>query len=294
MSEYLTTSEVAELLRIKERKVYDLASSGELPCNKAIGKLLFPRNQIEAWLAQHAEHVVEPLTSRPAVFLGSHDPLLEWALRESRSGLAMLFDGSADGITRFKNREGIAAGVHIHDHKSETWNTHAVQQHCAQNSVVLVEWALRSRGLVVSPNVQANVTGMKDLLNLRFVPRQPEAGAQVLFTQLLNQNNIDIEQLDLVDIARSETDIAQAISSGNADVGFGLESVAASYNLMFVPIVQERFDLLIDRKHYFEEPLQRLWQFCLTDRFKQHAASITGYDASNIGQVRFNSATQAR
>ncbi len=294
MSEYLTTSEVADLLRIKERKVYDLASSGELPCNKAIGKLLFPRNQIEAWLARHAEHVVEPLTARPAVFLGSHDPLLEWALRESRSGLAMLFDGSSDGIARFKNREGIAAGLHIHDHKSESWNTHAVQQHCAQNSVVMVEWALRSRGLIVSPNLHDTISGMKDMLDVRFVPRQPEAGAQVLFTQLLNQNNLDIEQLNLVDIARSETDIAEAISSGNADVGFGLESVAASYNLKFVPIIEERFDLLIDRKHYFEEPLQRLWQFCLSDRFNQHVASIAGYNTRNLGKVRFNSPTQSR
>jgi len=36
MSEYLTTKELAELLRIKERKVYDLAASGAVPCSKAM------------------------------------------------------------------------------------------------------------------------------------------------------------------------------------------------------------------------------------------------------------------
>jgi excisionase family DNA binding protein len=85
--EYLTTKELAGLLRIKERKVYDLAASGQVPCSRATGKLLFPRRAVEAWIASKSSGpVVE--TSRPDVFLGSHDPLLEWSLRESRCGLA--------------------------------------------------------------------------------------------------------------------------------------------------------------------------------------------------------------
>ena len=48
---YLTTRELASLLRIKERKVYDLAASGQIPCSRAMGKLLFPRKAIEAWIA---------------------------------------------------------------------------------------------------------------------------------------------------------------------------------------------------------------------------------------------------
>jgi len=293
VSEYLTTSEVADLLRIKERKVYDLASSGELPCNKAIGKLLFPRDQIDAWLAAHAEHVIEPLVERSAVFLGSHDPLLEWALRESRSGLAMLFDGSNDGLQRFKAREGVAAGLHLHDEKTQNWNIHAVQQHCANSSAVLVEWAVRQRGLIVCSKLQGSIASLDDLDGCRFVPRQPEAGAQGLFTQLLAKSRIKPSDLMYTDVARSETDVAAAVSSGTADVGFGLASVATSYNLHFVPLVQEQFDLLVDRQHYFEKPLQRLWEFCQTERFAQHVRSITGYDTTNLGRVRYNSSSQA-
>ncbi len=50
-SDYLTTKELADLLRIKERRVYGLAASGDVPCVRVVGKLLFPRNQIEAWMA---------------------------------------------------------------------------------------------------------------------------------------------------------------------------------------------------------------------------------------------------
>ena len=51
--EYLTTKELADLLRIKERKVYDLAASGDIPCTRALGKLLFQRTAIDAWLTRH-------------------------------------------------------------------------------------------------------------------------------------------------------------------------------------------------------------------------------------------------
>jgi len=293
VSEYLTTSEVADLLRIKERKVYDLASSGQLPCNKAIGKLLFPRDQIDAWLAANAEHAIEPLAMRPPVFLGSHDPLLEWALRESQSGLAMLFDGSNDGLQRFKAREGVAAGLHILDEKTQSWNVHEVEQHCAHSSVVLVEWAVRQRGLIVCSNFKDQVSSLDDLADLKIVPRQPEAGAQILFMQLLAQSNIKPNILTFTDPARTESDVAAVVSSGEADVGFGLASVAASYNLHFVPLVKECFDIVVDRQHYFEEPLQRLWTFCQTERFAQYVKSIAGYDISNLGRVRYNSRSPA-
>ena len=37
-SEFLTTQELAALLRIKERKVYDLAAAGQVPCVRVVGK----------------------------------------------------------------------------------------------------------------------------------------------------------------------------------------------------------------------------------------------------------------
>ncbi|MDJ0931215.1 helix-turn-helix domain-containing protein [Breoghania sp.] len=103
---YLATREMAELLRVKERKVYELISTGAVPYSRATGKLLFPREAVLAWIEStgggegHAGGAEE----RPNVLLGSHDPLLEWALRESCSGLAAFYDGSFDGIERFAER----------------------------------------------------------------------------------------------------------------------------------------------------------------------------------------------
>ena len=123
MTEYLTTRELAELLRIKERKVYDLVASGEVPCTRATGKLLFPRDAIDDWLASKTFRPLSPAAARSPVIVGSHDPLLEWALRASRCGLASYFDSSLDGLERFAGGEGIATGLHVYDAASDSWNT---------------------------------------------------------------------------------------------------------------------------------------------------------------------------
>ena len=88
MAEFLTTKEVAALLRIKERTVYDLVKEGSIPVSRVIGKLLFHRELVEAWVRRNAETEVgiEAVTRPLPVLAGSHDPLLEWAIRDSGSG----------------------------------------------------------------------------------------------------------------------------------------------------------------------------------------------------------------
>ena len=110
-AELLTTREVASLLRIKERKVYDLVASGEIPHVRVTGKLLFPRALLDAWLLRHSEAHAAP-RAWPDIVAGSHDPLLDWALRESGAGLATFFDGSLDGLERIARGDAIAAGLH--------------------------------------------------------------------------------------------------------------------------------------------------------------------------------------
>jgi len=287
MQEFLTTNEVARLLRIKERKVYDLASSGVLPCSKAIGKLLFPRDQIDAWIARNSENVVPTIPKRPLVFLGSHDPVLEWALRESQSGLAMLFDGSNDGLIRFANHEGIAAGLHIRNETGTDWNIDAVTNSCANAPVVLIEWAKRQRGLMLSPKVAKKIQCLKDIAGLQVVPRQPDAGSQQLLLKLMHEAQLTEESVRFIDPARTENDVAEAINNEQADVGFGLQSIAEASNLPFLPVIEERFDILVDRRSYFEDPMQRLLKFCNSSKFIHRANTVSGYNCEKLGTVHF-------
>ncbi len=286
---FLTTKEVAALLRVKERKIYDLAAEGDIPCTRATGKLLFPRDALEQWIARHgpAATAAPARAPRPAVFLGSHDPLLAWALGESGAGLATAFEGSHDGLARFARGEGVAAALHIHE-PGGGWNEGAVAAEAGGLPAVLVEWAWRSRGLIVAPGNPLDLVGVADLAGRRAVPRQEQAGSERLFRALAAEAGLADGAIDLLHPARNETDAAAHILNGAADAAFGLEAVARQYRLGFVPLLRERFDLLVWRQAWFEPPMQRLIAFTRTELFAAKVAELGGYDVSGLWTVHWN------
>ncbi|MHA6326678.1 substrate-binding domain-containing protein [Roseivivax sp. CAU 1753] len=287
MPEFLTVKELAALLRIKERKVYDLAASGAVPCAKVTGKLLFPEADIRAWIAsgQSGPDALRP--TRPDVVLGSHDPLLDWALRQSRAGLATYFDGSQDGLKRFVAGEGIAAGLHLIGPDGD-WNIADVTAEASGCDAVLLAFARRQRGLLMRPELADRVTGFDRLPGLRVAPRPEATGSARLFSRELAAAGLSRADLTLTDIAHSEEDAAFAVRQGGADVTFGLAALARSHGLAFRPVTEERFDLLLDRRAAFEPPLQALLAFLRGAAFRAHAAQIAGYDLRDAGQVRWN------
>lgn len=291
MPEFLTTREVAALLRIKERKVYELVAEHAIPVSRVTGKLLFPREMVEAWVWQQADYVggTEGLHGRPPVVAGSHDPLLDWALRESGSELAAFFDGSLDGLGRLAAGKAIAAGLHVYEPDAEDWNRGHLERAMAGMPVVLIEWAWRMQGLVVPPGNPKGIASLGDLVGLTLMPRQERSGSHLLLDYLMRQAGVEPGRLRLVTPpARSEADVALAIAEGKAGAGFAIETVARQFRLGFVPLFRERYDLAVWRRDYFEPPLQKLLAFCRTSTFHKRAEELGGYDASALGRVHYN------
>ncbi|MHA6346105.1 substrate-binding domain-containing protein [Roseivivax sp. CAU 1761] len=286
MPDFLTVRELADLLRIKERKVYDLASSGAVPCSKVTGKLLFPEREIRAWIARGALNgAVAPAADRPPVFLGSHDPLLDWALRQAQAGLATLFDGSQDGLTRFVAGEGVATGLHLYGGEAG-WNVAAVEAEAAGTGAVLLGFARRWRGLVVRPG--SGIAGLDNLPGRRMVPRQAGSGTESVFDHLLAEAGLRRAALTLTEAARNESDAVLAVQQGAADATFGLQALAEAHGLDFRPLIEERFDILVDRKAWFDPALQRFAAFLASAAFRDQAARMPGYDVAEAGRVRWN------
>ena len=290
----MNTREVAEYLRIKERKVYDLVREKRIPCTRVTGKWLFPRALIDAWLARGMalpEAGVGAAAEPPPVVVGSHDPLLEWSLRESGGGLALHTGGSLDGLRRLAAGEGVVCGLHVLDGESGTYNQVAVREACAGLDVVLVEWAWRDQGLVLAPGNPLAITSLADVKARggRLALRQPEAGSQILLDHLLA--GADLSVADLMTAAApalSETDLGLAVLEGKADAGLAVAAVARQLRLDFVPLHRERFDLLVRRRAYFEPRAQALLTFARSEAFATRAAEMGGYDVSNLGRIMYN------
>lgn len=292
--ELMTTKEVAEYLRIKERKVYELISERRIPCSRVAGKWLFPKALIELWVIQNSEgaHHLQAAVARPPIVTGSHDPLLEWSVRESGCELAVLFNGSLDGLQRFAQGKAQCCGLHVFDPDTADYNRPVVARALAGCDVVLIEWAWRDQGLLVADGNPHHIQDLPDLRErtLRLVARQEGAGSRLLFQYLLQEQGIDPTTLHFITPpVRSETELGLAIQDGKADVGFGIAAVARQCRLDFVPLHRERYDLAISRRDYFEPPFQRLLAFTQATQFVEKATECGGYDVSGVGRISYNS-----
>ena len=289
--EMMDTREVAAYLRLKERRVYDLVRSNALPHIRATGKLLFPRAQIDAWLAAKAGTPPVAPAAAPAIVAGSHDPLLEWAVRESGSDLAVLACGSRAGLERLARREAMLAAMHWLDPATGEYNVPLARARMRDAEFVVVEWARRVQGLLLAAGNPLKVKGLRDLARrkARVIGRQDEAGSQQLLLHLLAQAGI--ARTNLAWTARpalAETDLAAAIHEGRADAGVAIEAAARAHGLAFIRLTDERLDLVVRRRDYFEPPVQALLAFARTEEFAAHALAMGGYDVGTTGRVVFN------
>jgi putative molybdopterin biosynthesis protein len=288
--ELMTTAEVAAHLRLGERKVYELVQRREIPCARLTGKLLFPRRLIDLWVARHVDVEVRVETPPPVV-AGSHDPLLEWALRESGSELAVLGGGSLDGLRRLADGRALLAGVHLLDPATGLYNVPVARAVTGLGDLVLVEWAEREQGLVTAPGNPLGLASLADVARLRarLVQRQEGAGAQALLRHLLAKDGLAPEDLALADgRAASETEVATRIADGEADCGLAIAAVARRLRLGFLPLWRERFDLALRRRDFFEPPLQALTAFTRGPAFAAKAAELGGYGVGGTGRIVYN------
>jgi excisionase family DNA binding protein len=290
--EMMSTREVADYLRIKERKVYELVSAKQIPCTRVTGKWLFPKRLIDLWAAQHTEYaLVNDATPAAPVVAGSHDPLLDWALRESRCGLALQTGGSLDGLKRLAKGQATMAGLHVLDADSATYNIPVVRASLAGRDIVLLGWVLREQGLLLRQSDSRRIQSLADVARsrARMVMRQPEAGSQILFNYLLSRDGV--KPTDIVrtpHAALNQTDLGLAIVEGKADVGLGVRAVATQFRLDFHPLHEERFDLVMRRVDYFEPPLQKFFAFARSQEFAKRAAEFGGYNIERLGEVVYN------
>ena len=292
MPELLTTDEAAEYLRLSERKLYELVATREVPCSKVTGRWLFPRAALDRWVsAGLIARAGLAQVAAPPIVGGSHDPLLEWALRESNSGLASLPEGSEEGVRRLTQGEVIVAAIHMHrlDGDDETANLDVVADAAGLHDAVVIAFARREQGILVAPG---NPLGLSDMASIatsraRLAQRPAGAGAQLLLLALLARARLALDDLKLAKPAfPTGPDIAQAIRAGRIDCGIATRSVAKSAGLDFLPLTWERFDLVMRRRDYFMKGPQALFEFMRQAGFRDRASELGGYDVSDTGAVR--------
>lgn len=289
-----TTSEAAHYLRLKERKIYEMVAEGTVPCTKVTGRWLFPKAELDHWLASSISRPEGLTRPEPApIVAGSHDPLLEWALRESGCGLATLAVGSEAGLDRFIAGEAIAAAVHLHalEDPAADANVAALAARSDMQDAVMIAFCRREQGLLLASGNPLGLHSIEDVIakRARIAMRPKGAGAQLLLLAMLQQAKATMDRLVTVaPLCPTGPDIAQAIRAGRADTGIATRAVADAAGLDFAPIVWEPFDLVMRQRDYFRPALQALIKFLHSDELSQRATEMGGYDLTDTGSVRFS------
>ncbi len=226
--------------------------------------------------------------------IGSHDPLLDEVSDIMRTfwsdtSMSSAHVGSMGGIMSVRRGEAHVAGTHLLDEKTGGYNISFIQKYFPNGGVRLVECVRRSQGLMVAKGNPKKLQSIADLTTtgLRYVNRQKGSGTRVLCDYLCKKENIDTSAVYGYDREEyTHTAVAALIAGDSADAGLGIYSAAKLYDLDFIPICDEQYDLLVPDYAWDTLLLNRLLEVLKSDAFRTRLLRLGGYAIDNPGTVR--------
>ena len=229
------------------------------------------------------------------VAIGSHDltlDLLAQFLAEKGAGLRLSSAnvGSLGGLMALRRGEAHFGGCPLLDPDAGVYNESYVRRYLSGQEIVLVTLVGREQGWIVPPGNPRGLADWADVLrgDIRLVNRQRGAGTRVLLDYELGRRGI-LPPADVPGYDREEYTylaVAAAVASGTADTGLGIRAAARALQLDFVPLVHERYDLVLTRAAYESDLLQPLLALLADEGFRTAVAALPGYDITQMGQIR--------
>jgi putative molybdopterin biosynthesis protein len=223
--------------------------------------------------------------------IGSHDLTLD-LLAQYLAGydrrLVSANVGSLAGLVALQRGEAHLAGSHLLDPQSGTYNLPYLRQYLPGRPLKVLGWVGRQQGLLVKKGNPLQIASLEDLQKpeVVFVNRQRGAGTRVLLDYQLSLKGIattairGYNQEEYTHLA-----VAAAVASSRADAGLGIAAAALALELEFIPLFQERYDLVIPAEYYASELLRPLFEIIQDHGFRRQVAALPGYDLVRMGTL---------
>ncbi len=223
--------------------------------------------------------------------IGSHDlslDLLAQFLQKHDRRLNSANVGSQGGLVALQRGEAHLAGSHLLDPKTGEYNVTYLSTYLPGVSLKLMALVLRQQGFMVRRGNPKKIMQFSDIRNqgIRFVNRQRGAGTRVLLDYQLGLERIPSESIDGYSQEEfTHLGVAAAVASGRADCGLGIPAAAQALELDFIPLFQERYDLVIPTQHAESHLLAPLFDILNGKEFRLAVAEMPGYDVSVMGNL---------
>lgn len=223
--------------------------------------------------------------------IGSHDITIDilaqfLAARDRRLVSANV--GSMGGLIALSRGEAHLAGSHLLDPETGEYNLKYVRQVLPGLAVKIIVLVGRQQGLMVAKGNPKEILSLKDLArkDVSYINRQGGAGTRVLLDYHLRLLEIPVESINgYINEEYTHLAVAAAVASARADCGLGIAAAAQALGLDFVPLYQERYDLVIPHRYYEDRLLEPLLRLLSDPEFKNSVAALPGYNIDQMGQL---------
>ena len=196
---------------------------------------------------------------------------------------------SLAALRALKRGDVHVAGIHMRDRRSGEYNLPFLKKYLQGRTLTVVRFATWQEGLLLKGGNPKQVRGFEDLArpDVRMVNREKGAGARLLLDHLLSRHRIPSQIVrGYGTIAASQIGLGRCIAEGGADVGIGARAVAQLYNFDFIPLQEERYDLVIPTAYVHSHPGMKIFLDTLvTRKFQQEIEALGGYDARESGKI---------
>ena len=222
------------------------------------------------------------------IFVGSNDLLIDIIKDELRRfgyNLKVSNQGSMGAITAMKKQISHFGGLHLLNPDDGSYNKFYIKKFLSKD-YILLNLSYRIQGIVTLKNNPKNIKNLNDLTRILFVNRQMGSGTRLLLDYLLDKNAIDKTQIQGYNTVEfTHSGVCTRVLNGNADAGLAIYSVAKIFDLNFIPVGNERYDLLINKNFYNSEAFDIIKNFISSDKFKDEVEKLGGYDLKDCGKL---------
>jgi putative molybdopterin biosynthesis protein len=297
--EMLTVRELADYLNLNEKIVYRLVREGKIPGTRATGKWTFSRYLIRNWIESNSlegfsgwQFPPRPSPSTDLFISGSNDLILDRVLsiilKTEAPDILVYFSniGSTGGLKALRMGKAHLAGVHLYHPESGQYNAPYLEKHLPGQNILLYNLTYRTQGLIMKSGL--GVTTISDVVKrgLRFINREAGSGTRVLLDFLCKEESVEgTKIIGYESEVFTHFEVGVSILKGEADGGVGIQSVAESLGLDFLPLRKERYDLVVPAENLSLRPVQIFFNVIHSKRFRQLTKGLAGYDLRDSGKL---------
>ena len=215
--------------------------------------------------------------------------LIEWlARRRSQVSIVALNCSSGKALEEMLAGRAHIAGVHLRDPKSGDFNAGAVQRGVKRHAATLVNFARWELGIATARGNPLGIRGFAELARprIRIANREIGSGARAALDEAIAELPIRANAIE--GYARElpgHLEVAAAIATGQADLGVTIRVAADVYGLEFVPIREERYDLVILKRDLDSIPVKAMLDALNSRALAREVAQLCAYDTSQMGKV---------